>query len=126
MVEASHFTYRVVWSEVDEEFVGTVAEFPSLSWLEEDQGEALKGIAALVAEILEDMKETGESPPTPMTDRDYSGKFVVRTSPRIHRALAIEAQEQGVSLNMLVNQKLAGIQPTTPPAAAFDIGAMSK
>ena len=27
------YTYRVEWSEDDQEFVGTVAEFPSLSYL---------------------------------------------------------------------------------------------
>ena len=32
-VEVSHYTYRVAWSAEDGEFVATVAEFPSLSWL---------------------------------------------------------------------------------------------
>ena len=28
-----HYTYRVEWSPEDGEYVGLVAEFPSLSWL---------------------------------------------------------------------------------------------
>ncbi|PJA42533.1 MAG: toxin-antitoxin system HicB family antitoxin, partial [Lysobacterales bacterium CG_4_9_14_3_um_filter_62_6] len=28
-----HYTYRVIWSDEDVEFVGLCAEFPSLSWL---------------------------------------------------------------------------------------------
>lgn len=28
-----NYTYRVQWSEDDEEYVGLCAEFPSLSWL---------------------------------------------------------------------------------------------
>lgn len=28
------YTYRVIWSEEDEEYVGLCAEFPSLSWLD--------------------------------------------------------------------------------------------
>lgn len=108
MADASHYTYRVVWSEEDAEFVGTAAEFPSLSWLEEDQGDALSGITNLVSEILADMEKSGETPPLPLSERNFSGKFMVRTSPSVHRRLAVEAHEQGVSLNMLINQKLSG------------------
>ena len=43
----------------------------------------------------------------PIADRSYSGTFTVRTSPRVHRTLAVEAEEQGVSLNLMVNQKLS-------------------
>ena len=54
------------------------------------------------------MHATGETPPQPMADRTYSGKFVVRVPPETHRALAIRAAEQGVSLNRLVSARLAG------------------
>ena len=107
MADASHYTYRVTWSEPDGEFVGTVAEFRSLSWLADTQNEALDGIVTVVREVLDDMASTGERPPVPIADRSYSGTFTVRTSPRVHRTLAIEAEEQGVSLNLLVNQKLS-------------------
>jgi predicted HicB family RNase H-like nuclease len=114
MADAAHYTYRVVWSEEDDEFVGTVAEFPSLSWLEEDQVDALSGITNLVSEVLEDMKKSGETPPLPLSERNFSGKFMVRTSPSVHRRLAVEAHEQGVSLNMLINQKLSGAGGVRP------------
>lgn len=35
-----HYTYRVTWSENDEEYVGLCAEFPSLSWLSRSPGHA--------------------------------------------------------------------------------------
>ena len=38
------YTYRVMWSEEDGEYVGLCAEFPSLSWLAKTQKEALAGI----------------------------------------------------------------------------------
>ena len=56
------------------------------------------------------MKETGEEPPEPLADKAYSGKFLVRLPPETHRALAIRAAEQGVSLNRLVSARLAGDQ----------------
>jgi len=46
------YTYRVMWSEQDQEHVGLCAEFPSLSWLSETQVEALSGITKLVACVI--------------------------------------------------------------------------
>ena len=56
---------------------------------------------------VEDMRENGESPPEPIADRAYSGKFLVRVPPETHRALALRAAEEGVSLNRLVSARLA-------------------
>ena len=104
-----HYAYRVIWSAEDEEFVGLCAEFPSLSWLEPTPEGAFAGIRRLVVEVLEDMKETGEAPPEPIADRTYSGKFMVRVTPETHRALALRAAEEGVSLNRLVSARLVGL-----------------
>lgn len=101
------YTYRVTWSEEDREYVGLCAEFPSLSWLAETPETALKGIRKLVAEIVEDMSAAGETVPAPLAAKDYSGKFLVRVPPDVHRRLAIEAAEAGVSLNRLVSAKLS-------------------
>ena len=102
-----HYTYRVTWSAEDGEFVGLCAEFPLLSWLASSQEDAFSRIRQVVAESVADMEANGERPPEPMADRAYSGKFMVRVPPETHRALAIRAAEEGVSLNRLVNAKLA-------------------
>jgi predicted HicB family RNase H-like nuclease len=39
--------------------------------------------------------------------RQYQGVFQVRIDKRVHRALVIEAERAGVSLNALVAEKLA-------------------
>ena len=101
------YTYRVIWSAEDEEFVGTCAEFPSLSWLAETQGKALSGICDLVAEVIEDLEGNEEPIPQPLCERKFSGKFQVRISPALHRELAINAAEENISLNRLVGTKLA-------------------
>ncbi|WP_396902661.1 type II toxin-antitoxin system HicB family antitoxin [Mycolicibacterium sp.] len=106
---SSHYTYRAEWSPEDDEYVGLVAEFPSLSWLAPSAAEAISGAEQLVGEVLADMAETGETPPEPLSERRYSGKLSVRTSPAQHRQLTIEAAEQGVSVNNWVIQKL-GVQ----------------
>lgn len=107
MVDVRHYTYRVIWSEGDQEFIGRCAEFPSLSHLDQDQVSALKGIIALVTDVVSDMLESGEKPPTPIADRHYSGRFQVRTTPELHRRLAIRAAEANVSLNRMVNDQLS-------------------
>jgi predicted HicB family RNase H-like nuclease len=102
-----HYTYRVTWSENDNEYVGLCAEFPSLSWLEKTPETALKGIRNVVAEAVKDMKENGETVPEPIAGRPYSGKFMVRVPPDVHKSLAIQAAEAGVSLNRLASTKLS-------------------
>ena len=99
------YTYRVTWSEDDGEYVGLCAEFPSLSWLSKTPETALKGIRKVVAEIVEDMRTTGESVPSAIAGKNYSGKFMVRIPPEVHRKLAIQAAESGVSLNCIAGAK---------------------
>ena len=101
------YTYRVTWSEDDNEYVGLCVEFPSLSWLAPTPEAALKGIRKLVAEIVSDMKSNNENIPEPISCRQYSGKFMVRVPPEIHRNLAIRAAESGISLNRVVSSKLS-------------------
>jgi predicted HicB family RNase H-like nuclease len=101
------YTYRVTWSEDDQEYVGLCAEFPSLSWLDRTPEDALRGIRGLVTKVLSDLKRGNEAPPEPISTRQFSGKFVVRIPPEVHRMLAIEAAESGISLNRLVSSKLA-------------------
>lgn len=101
------YTYRVTWSEEDAEHVGLCAEFPALSWLAKTPDKALSGIRKVVLDVVADMQAAGEPTPEPLSTRSYSGKFVVRLPPGVHRALAIEAAENGVSINRLVSSKLS-------------------
>ena len=108
MLKNDRYTYRVTWSPEDEEYVGLCAEFPSLSWLAETPEEALRGIREVVAQVVADLEANGEPVPEPLATRKYSGRFVVRIPPEVHRELAIEAAEERVSLNRLVSARLAG------------------
>ena len=101
------YAYRVIWSANDDEYLGLCAEFPSLSWLAGTPEAALKGIRRVVAEGIEIMEADGDSIPAPLSNRKYSGKFSVRIPPEVHRHLAIQAAEDGVSLNRLISAKLS-------------------
>ncbi len=106
MATQDHYTYRVTWSENDKEHVGLCAESPSLSWLAKTPEAALKGIRKVVADVVSDMKSENESIPEPIATRKYTGKFQVRIPPELHRRLSLEATEEGISLNRLVNAHL--------------------
>ena len=105
--KVDRYTYRVTWSEEDQEYVGLCVEFPSISWLDKSQEKALVGIRKLVTHTVTDLKRNREPVPQPISARPYSGKFVVRVPPEVHRALALRAAEAGVSLNRLVSSKLS-------------------
>lgn len=105
--DPTHYAYRVLWSPEDDEFVGLCAEFSGLSWLAPTQAEALEGIRVLVADVVKDMAVNGETVPRPLSERSYSGRFLVRVSAELHARLAREAAELKVSLNQLANQRLS-------------------
>jgi predicted HicB family RNase H-like nuclease len=101
------YSYRVIWSEEDSEYVGLVTEFPSLSWLSKSPEVAFNGIRQLVKEVVVDMLKQNEPLPMPLATKKFSGKFVVRVPPEVHRNLALAAQEAKVSLNRYISAKLA-------------------
>ena len=107
MLKNDRYTYRVTWSEEDEEYVGLCVEYPSLSWLAPTPQEALEGIRQVVADVVADMEANEEKVPEPIALRHYSGKFTVRIPPDLHRRLALEAAESGISLNRLASAKLS-------------------
>ncbi len=107
ILKNDRYTYRVTWSEEDKEYAGLCVEFPSLSWLASTPEAALEGIRQVVAEVIIDLKAGGELTPEPIAIKQYSGKFVIRIPPELHRRLALEAAEAGVSLNRLASVKLS-------------------
>lgn len=107
LLETDKYTYRVMWSDEDNEYIGLCAEFAGLSWLAASPEEALKGIRSTVKKCVKDMVKMGEPVPHAITTKKYSGKFMVRVPPEVHRRLVVKAAEEGVSLNRVVSSKLA-------------------
>lgn len=100
------YLYSVGWSEADEAFIARVAEFPSLAAHGETQEEAISEIKSVVGFVINDLKESDEPIPEPFGKRAFSGKLVLRMPEYMHRQLALEALQQGISLNQLLNLKL--------------------
>jgi predicted HicB family RNase H-like nuclease len=70
------------------------------------EGETVDGLRQAFQESVDDYlefcAERGEDPEKP-----YSGKFVVRVEPELHKRITIEARKRGVSINALVGEALS-------------------
>src|SRR5688572_5494793 len=104
---AEEYSYNVSWSDEDRAFIGRVTEFPSLAAHGSTQEKALREIRSAVRLVLEDLAAEGEDIPIPLGKREYSGRLNLRMSRELHRRLAAESAAQGISLNTLINTKLA-------------------
>lgn len=107
------YTYRAEWAPETAEYVGMCLEFPSRYSRAPTPHDAIAGIEQIINEEVREMLAEDRTPPASLTDRRYSGRFVVRTSPQLHARLMVDANEQGVSFNQWVVQKLAGRNPPT-------------
>jgi len=106
------YTYRAEWSPERRSYFGTCLEFPQLFAVGLSAAEAVARMEQIVADEVRDRLACEVPLPDSLTDRHYSGKFVLRTSEAMHAKLTVEAAEQGVSLNQLVVQKLAARPPS--------------
>ena len=106
----NRYTYRAEWSREYDEYVGRCLEFPFLKHWAPTLRDAIAGVEQAVDEHL--AERAGERMPDPITDRPFSGTFVVRTSPSLHARLAVEAADQNVSMNHWIVQKLADRPPS--------------
>ena len=85
-----------------------MSKLPWTATLKRKRRSALAGMWQVVADVVADMQASGEVIPVPLAEKHYSGEFRVRIPPELHRSLALQAAEQGVSLNRLASAKLAG------------------
>ncbi|MGB9224624.1 type II toxin-antitoxin system HicB family antitoxin [Mycobacterium sp.] len=106
----SRYTYRAEWCPTHDEYIATCTELPFLTRRAPTGHEAIAAIEQAVDEHLQDVRASGEEAPPPLTERNFSGTFVVRTSRELHTRLVLEAAEQRVSMNHWVVQKLADRQ----------------
>lgn len=104
--KVEQFLYSVGWSAEDNSFIARVAEFPSLAAHGKTQEEALREIKDVVGFVLEDLIVSKEPIPEPFGKRSFSGKLVLRMPEYMHRQFVLEATQQGISLNQLLNLKL--------------------
>jgi len=85
----------------DEIYVTRVPELDNCHSHGSTPEEALSNIRQAIELWLETARERKISVPEPIARRRFSGKFVLRASPKLHATLAKEALQRGKSMNEL-------------------------
>ena len=102
MMEFKGYTAKVEFDDAAGIFHGEVLNLRDVITF---QGETVQGLKQAfrdsVDDYLEFCTERGESPEKP-----YSGKFIVRVEPELHKLMAVLAQLSKKSLNAWVNAAL--------------------
>jgi predicted HicB family RNase H-like nuclease len=96
-----------VYLDEDGEYLAHFLERPEISAFADSPEDALRELKITWDGVKESYRAHDEAIPIAPARKDYSGQFNVRIDKRVHRSLAIEAAQNGVSLNALVAQKLA-------------------
>ena len=101
------FSLHLLYDENDGDWVVHFVEFPTVSAFGDTPERAIEELKVAWEGVKQSYINCGEQIPVAPSKKTYSGQFNVRIDKRLHRALAIEASQVGVSLNALVAQKLS-------------------
>jgi predicted HicB family RNase H-like nuclease len=104
---AKRYLKIVEWSSEDRCYVGSAPPLIGQSCHGANESQVLVQLQAIVEEWVETLIKEGKPLPASTTNRKFSGKFVVRLSPEIHRKVALKAMARGESLNHYVAEALA-------------------
>lgn len=88
-------------------FYGKILELDGCQSTGDTLDELYENLNEAMELYLEVKLENNLPIPVPERTEDYSGKFNVRIPKTLHQRLAIQAKEEGISLNQLVLYKLA-------------------
>lgn len=102
MMEYKGYFARVEFDNEANIFHGEIINVRDVITFEgESVDELRKAFTDSVEDYLEFCAERGEDPEKP-----YSGKFLVRVGPELHKTLVIQARKNGKSLNTWVSEAL--------------------
>jgi predicted HicB family RNase H-like nuclease len=96
----------VEWSDEDEVWIGRCPELFLGGVHGDDRAEVYAELCQAVDENIAIAKEDGLPLPTALAGKKFSGKFILRTTPDMHRLLTLRAMQEGESLNNYVVKKL--------------------
>lgn len=96
----------IQWSEKDQAYVAQVPELPGCATHGKTYAEAARHTEDAIETWIEGARESGYPVPEPLSYRRFSGKFVTRIDPNLHRDLAMRAKESGKTLNGLVQEMI--------------------
>lgn len=106
MKASDRYLKIVEWSAEDGAYVGSAPGLVDACCHGDDEAAVYKELCQIVEEWIEIYKKEGMPLPEPTAGKTYSGKFVVRVPPELHKALTIRALQRGESLNSFCKKTL--------------------
>jgi predicted HicB family RNase H-like nuclease len=99
---------RVIeWSEEDHCYMGSAPPLVGQCCHGASEAKVAAQLAIIVADLVQDVIDGKMPEPESQPGKSYSGKFVVRIPPAVHKKLALKAMARGESLNQFVAEALA-------------------
>ena len=130
MKESDRYLKIVEWSDEDQKYIGTCPELFSGGCHGDNEAKVYKELCTIVDEVVQMMEEDGDPLPEPKRRNGYSGKFIVRVGPELHKVLAYRAQIAKDSLNDycvgILRAQAAGLPQTQPYRASPQKAAKSQ
>jgi predicted HicB family RNase H-like nuclease len=105
--QAARYAKFVEWSDEDECFIGRCPELALGGVHGSDEAKVYAELCQVVEEWIVLLHQDGARLPDPLPSKSFSGKFVLRVEPAIHRRLAAKALAAGESLNSYCAKTLA-------------------
>ena len=96
---AAHYAKFVEWSDEDQCFIGRCPELMAGGVHGRDEARVFAELCQAVEEMVELLHGDGKELPKPLAARKFSGKFILRVEPALHRRLAAKTLAAGESLN---------------------------
>jgi len=102
-----HIIIQHIIDESGSYYFATVREFDGCMSHGDTYAEAFENIQDAMKGWIVAKLENGFSVPDPIDDNQYSGKFVLRLPKSLHARLAMEAEQEGISLNQYALYRLS-------------------
>ena len=97
--QAARYAKFVEWSDEDKCFIGRCPELMLGGLHGDDEAKVYAELCAAAEEMVGLIHADDQQLPHPLDTKEFSGKFVLRVGPAIHRRLAAKALAAGESLN---------------------------
>ena len=93
---------KVFFSKEDKGWIAVIPELSGCSAFGKTPEKALEELEVAKDLWLEAARKEKRGIPEPIAEKDLTGKFLLRLPKDLHQKLALEAREQGVSLNQFM------------------------
>ncbi len=97
--KAAQYHKIVEWSEEDGCFVGSAPPLIDQCCHGQNEAKVYADLCRIVEEWVHILETDGKALPEALNKKKFSGKFVLRLEPALHRRLAAKAIAAGESLN---------------------------